>query len=296
MPLTFPQMPDKLTANETAILEYINRNSTRFLFLNIAQLAAELDVSEATISRFARHVGCRDFKHLKQVVLGQVEHPGPVQRLAATLAEGDGALPARFFAQQRYCLERTMELLDQDQFRQAAQAVADAGRVFVHAKNASRSMARLLSFRLHRIGVEIRDLPAGSELLEDLADAGPGDLVVLFNFSRLSAEGRTILELASRSGYQTLLFTGRLVPDPVLRADFRLFVYRGEETEYHSMTAPAALVDALVVEVSSRLGPRVAERLEHLRCLKETCDRGTDGPARRPDRSAPNCARGDAEI
>ena len=28
MPLTFPRMPDKLTANETAILEYINRNGT----------------------------------------------------------------------------------------------------------------------------------------------------------------------------------------------------------------------------------------------------------------------------
>src|SRR5699024_11204264 len=65
MPLTFPQMPDKLTANEAAVLEYITRNSDSFLFMSIAQLAAALDVSEATISRFARHVGCRDFKHLK---------------------------------------------------------------------------------------------------------------------------------------------------------------------------------------------------------------------------------------
>ena len=65
MPLTFPRMPDKLTANETAILEYINRNRDQFLFMNIARLAAELSMSEATVSRFARHVGCRDFKHLK---------------------------------------------------------------------------------------------------------------------------------------------------------------------------------------------------------------------------------------
>ena len=86
MPLTFPQMPDKLTANETTILEYLNRNSNAFLFLNIAQLAAALDVSEATISRFARHVGCRDFKNLKQVVLGQVEQPGPVQKKTAVSA------------------------------------------------------------------------------------------------------------------------------------------------------------------------------------------------------------------
>ena len=33
MPLTFPQMPDKLTANEAAVLEYITRNSDSFLFM-----------------------------------------------------------------------------------------------------------------------------------------------------------------------------------------------------------------------------------------------------------------------
>src|SRR5699024_7185778 len=97
MPLTFPQMPDTLTANEAAVLEYITRNSDSFLFMSIAQLAAALDVSEATISRFARHVGCRDFKHLKQLVLEQTQpaRPGPAGKLAATLADGDGALLPR---------------------------------------------------------------------------------------------------------------------------------------------------------------------------------------------------------
>ena len=184
MPLTFPQMPDKLTANETTILEYLNRNSNAFLFLNIAQLAAALDVSEATISRFARHVGCRDFKNLKQVVLGQVEQPGPVQKKTAVSAGEEDKLLSCFLEQQKYCLERTLELLDKTQFEQAAQAVADARRVYVYAKNGSRSMAELLTFRLWRIGVDIHRLSAGgSELLEGLATAGPEDLVVVFSFS-----------------------------------------------------------------------------------------------------------------
>ena len=86
MPLTFPQMPDKLTANEAAVLEYITRNSDSFLFMSIAQLAAALDVSEATISRFARHVGCRAFNHLNQLVLEQTQPPRP--RPAGTRRRG----------------------------------------------------------------------------------------------------------------------------------------------------------------------------------------------------------------
>lgn len=271
MPITFPSMPEKLTANEAALLEFINQHSDRFLFLSIAQLAETLSMSEATVSRFARHVGCRDFKHLKQVVLAQTQtRTGPADKLAATLAEGDGAPLPHWLEQQRYCLEKTEALLDPAEFHRAVQAIVEARRVFVYAKNASRSMAELLRFRLRRIGVDVRLLAgAGNELLEGLAAAGPGDLVVVFSFSKRSTEGAILLDWQREAGYRTLLFTGQLSPLPDPQPDIRLFVYRGEANEYHSMTAPAAIVDALVLGVSAKLGDRAVDRLARLRALKQ---------------------------
>ena len=221
MPITFPSMPEKLTANEAALLEFINQHSDRFLFLSIAQLAETLSMSEATVSRFARHVGCRDFKHLKQVVLAQTQtRTGPADKLAATLAEGDGAPLPHWLEQQRYCLEKTEALLDPAEFHRAVQAIVEARRVFVYAKNASRSMAELLDWQ-------------------------------------------------REAGYRTLLFTGQLSPLPDPQPDIRLFVYRGEANEYHSMAAPAAIVDALVLGVSAKLGDRAVDRLARLRALKQ---------------------------
>ena len=271
MAITFPSMPDKLTANEAALLEFINQHSDRFLFLSIAQLAETLSMSEATVSRFARHVGCRDFKHLKQVVLAQTQtRTGPADKLAATLAEGDGAPLPHWLEQQRYCLEKTEALLDPAEFHRAVQAIVEARRVFVYAKNASRSMAELLRFRLRRIGVDVRLLAgAGNELLEGLAAAGPGDLVVVFSFSKRSTEGAILLDWQREAGYRTLLFTGQLSPLPDPQPDIRLFVYRGEANEYHSMAAPAAIVDALVLGVSAKLGDRAVDRLARLRALKQ---------------------------
>lgn len=271
MPITFPSMPDKLTANEAALLEFINQHSDRFLFLSIAQLAETLSMSEATVSRFARHVGCRDFKHLKQVVLAQTQtRTGPADKLAATLAEGDGAPLPHWLEQQRYCLEKTEALLDPAEFHRAVQAIVEARRVFVYAKNASRSMAELLRFRLRRVGVDVRLLAgAGNELLEGLAAAAPGDLVVVFSFSKRSTEGAILLDWQREAGYRTLLFTGQLSPLPDPQPDIRLFVYRGEANEYHSMAAPAAIVDALVLGVSAKLGDRAVDRLARLRALKQ---------------------------
>lgn len=237
--------------------------------MTIAELAAALHVSEASISRFARRVGCRDFKHLKQVVLAQGERPGAARKLANTLAEGETALLPRWIEQQRANLEKTLELLDKAEFDRAVQAIVAAQRVYLHAKNASRALVELLAYRLRRIGVEVERLPAGgSELLEGLAGAGAGDLVVLFGFSKLSAEARVLLDHSAAAGYRTLLFTARQYPAHSA-ADIRLTVYRGEEDEYHSMTAPAAVADALVLAVSARKGPAAVARLETVRTLKQ---------------------------
>ena len=71
MNLSFPQMPEKLTSTEQDIVEYIAAHRDEFLCMTIGQLSSALHISEATVSRFARHVGCEDFKHLKRTVVEQ---------------------------------------------------------------------------------------------------------------------------------------------------------------------------------------------------------------------------------
>ena len=81
MNLSFPQMPEKLTSTEQDIVEYIAAHRDEFLCMTIGQLSSALHISEATVSRFARHVGCEDFKHLKRTVVEQTVQRGPAQKL-----------------------------------------------------------------------------------------------------------------------------------------------------------------------------------------------------------------------
>ena len=126
-------------------------------------------------------------------------------------------------------------------------------------------------FRLWRLGIQSILLPSGgSEVLEGLSQAKAGDLLVMFSFSKLSQEGKIILEYQKEAGYQTLAFISRAFVPEEERADIQLFAYRGEVKEYHSMTAPAALVDALVVAVSEQMGEASVEKLSHLYSMKKT--------------------------
>ena len=70
MDLRLPAAAGELTRAEQKILDYINTNTDTFLFSSIGQLAERLELSDATVSRFARHVGCRDFKALLEAESG----------------------------------------------------------------------------------------------------------------------------------------------------------------------------------------------------------------------------------
>ena len=268
MELQLSVPPEELTRAEQKILDFINTNTDSFLFLTIGQLAQRLDLSDATVSRFARHAGCRDFKALKARVLEQAT--GPAVKMAGTLRQEASFSPAAWLEQQQACLEKTAEQLSPEAFDQAVQAILAARRVWIHGKNASGALAQLLHFRLRRLGLPVTLLPAGgSELMEGLAQAGEGDLVILFSFSKLSREGKVILEHSRAAGYRTLAFVSRTCLLQEEAADIYLFAYRGTEKEYHSMAAPAALLDALVIGVTRAMGPEGVDALKALHRWKK---------------------------
>ena len=255
MQLQFPALPEELTSAEQKIVEYISSHTDEFLFKPIGQLSACLGISDATLSRFARHVGCKEFKELKHVVMQQSPGHGLTQKMAAALMQERGFILQNWLLRQQFCLQKTLEQLEVSEFERAIRAIMEAKCIFIHAKNASSSLGQLLFFRLRRLGLSVMLLPSGSsEGLEGLAQAAAGDLVILFNLSKVSREGRMILDYQKEAAYHTLAFTSRLYAPAEQKADVQLYIYQGEEREYHSMSAPAAIVDGLAVAMSERIG------------------------------------------
>lgn len=269
MELSLAISPGELTRAEQKILDYINTNTDAFLFSSIGQLAQRLGLSDATVSRFARHVGCTDFKELKTMVVEQ--SAGPAAKMAGTLSQDGVFSPAAWLERQQLYLQKTASQLNQEEFDRAVEALVSARQIFLHGKNASSSLAQMLTFRLRRLGLPVSPLPSGgSELLEGLLQARKQDLVVMFSFSKLSREGRIILEHSRIAGYQTLAFVSRTCIPSEEQADISLFSYRGEGKEYHSMAAPTALLDALTVAVTGQLGQQGADTLDRLHQMKSS--------------------------
>ena len=137
MTIQFPHMPEQVTRSEAEIIDYISNNPREFLQDSIGAVSQKLGVSGTTLSRFARRVGCGDYKGLKRLVSQQEQPVGPAAKLLETQ---QGFTVENWMLRQQLCLEKTLEGLDPQAFEQAAQALLDCHRVFIHAKSASASL------------------------------------------------------------------------------------------------------------------------------------------------------------
>lgn len=265
-----PNEDSKYTKSDMKIMEFIENNTDEFVFMSIGQLAKRLDMSEATISRFVRHIGYSDYKEMKSYVVAKKVGKGPARKIAGTLMKNQGFDIPKWFHYQQECLERTQSQIDFKELDKAITAIQKARRIYIHAKNASASTGQLLFFRLRRLGYDVSLIPSGgSEIIEGIAHAGEGDLVIIFSYSKISSEGRIILDYAQTAGYQTMAFTSRLYAPSDQRADINIYVYRGEKEEYHSMTAAVAMIDAIVLALSEKMSSKSAENLRKVQNLKK---------------------------
>ena len=265
----FQQMAN-YTNTQQEIIDFICRNPGTFLTASISQLAERLGISDASLSRLARHAGYRDYKELKAAVTGALSGAGPAEKLQGSLSGEKGGGLDSFLSWQQTCLQKTLEMIDRNAFEQAVEQIASAKRIFLHGKGASRCLAQLLDFRLNRFGKDIFLMPSGgTELFEDISRLQAEDLVICFGFQKLPREDRVLLSCASQAGCRSILFCSRVYAAETSQAGISLLIYRGEPEEYHSMAAPMAVIDALVVQVAAAMGEDAVRPLERLHALKQ---------------------------
>ncbi len=269
----FIRRPAEFTKTEKKLIDYILGNQERFIYMTISEVARNVGASEPTVSRFARHCGFRDFKELKNTVIQHLEeNSSPARKLTSTLDQKNLSSPEGMLRHQQFCIEKTLDFLDEARLEEAVTAITRAETIYIYAKGAALSVAELLRFRLSRFGMHVVILPPGSsELFEYMHLFTPRDLVILFGFQKTSREAAVLLDYQKKLHFQSIFFTSRLYQDEEANAGvISLYVYRGTPSEYHSMAAPMALADMLVVLTANRLGQDSGSSLEQLYQLKET--------------------------
>lgn len=250
---------------------------------SIGALAERAEVSVATVTRFAKAVGCRDVRELK-LRLAQAAAVG--QRFLQTNAPNDDTpepLATRVFDELQTALTHNHQLLCQAPIAQAAAALRDARMIYVFGMGGgSTALADEMRFRLVRLGRPVATYQDGL-LQRMVASTVSRDTVVI----ALSTTGRVPEMVDSckiARSYGATLITVTAPASPLAKmADWVIpivafetdFIYKPSSSRYAMMMA----LDVLVTELALSLGD---ESRELLRRMKHALDAHRGGGDRQP--------------
>jgi DNA-binding MurR/RpiR family transcriptional regulator len=275
------RMMDSMTRSEIRIAKKLLESPSDFVRSSVRAIAADLEVSEPTILRFCRAVGCEGFKDLKFRL---------IQELALTQAMNDQAarttkaaahaseLPSsakdlnddRVFETIIEALTRTRETLSNKDLLSSAQAIAKAGRVVVYGIGGSSAALALEAHnRLFRFNIPIMVFTDGYTQRMSSAILGEGDVALFISSTGRPRELQESLELAKYYKATCIAITDKDTPlgrDADICLHVGLQVAGAEEFQPNPMRfAQLFVIDRLAHAVAAVVGERAHVALRRMR-------------------------------
>lgn len=159
------QLRSELSRSELLIVEFLMRDMEAFTRLNVKEVAQGAGVSEPTVVRFCRRVGCEGFKDLKIRIVQDLAYRHAIEEGAAARAREDVTrlvrpipdrtnVPGRIHTAALAAFQTAHAATDWDMVEAAARAIARARRVVIYGIGGSSSvMANEMHNRLFRLSI-----------------------------------------------------------------------------------------------------------------------------------------------
>lgn len=264
------QLRPDLRPAEQRVADIVLKNIEFAIRASNSQLAQAAGVSEPTVTRFSRAMGCegvRDFKlRLAQSLVAGTKSPHEEAKGSET------ATPAYWnavFGQASQAIRLAERQLDHSAVEDAIDHIARAGRVFIFGLGGgSTSLAQDMQYRLFRFGIGVVSYTDPYLMRMVVATVQPNDVVVA-----ISATGKTseLLEVAAIARRYSATVVALTRPGSALaeEADIALTVEVPEIVNVLKPTASRfaflAAIDLLATGVAYRLGPSGQETLRRVK-------------------------------
>ncbi len=280
-PIGFSQLISErfsnLTKSEKRIANYLNQNLDESAFLSAGEIADQLQLSEATMVRFARTLGFESYPSMRVALQdnfrNRLTHSSRLRSRLDDFREA-GHIFERVVASEIDYLTEALQTLDRNAFNAAVELLRTHQRVFVFGLGPSLSLVDLLEIRLTRSARHVVPLnTSGREMLEPMLLMNDTDLLIAIGFFNLTPSLQMVLDYANQKKTPVILLTDTLGPMVGDKADIVLAARRGPVSAFHSLTVPMTILNAMLLALSSLDQEKVMTNLDNLDKLRERLKR-----------------------
>jgi DNA-binding MurR/RpiR family transcriptional regulator len=243
------------SVSNRAIADYLLRNQVRVTALGIEELAENCQVSTATISRFARELGFKNYAAMRNEIATTLQSVlQPVDKLRNNIARRAGAtVPAieslEYAAANVKAAGQAMDLRELDKI--VARLTASQS-VYVMGFGLSSQLAGMLSLHLQPFCQQVIEVagPGGTEVAAGhLANITEDDVLVVISFPRYSLDVIRLAGFARARGACVVSITDSPASALAGVATHALYAQSTHPVLPSSATAAIAVIEALVVSL-----------------------------------------------
>ena len=205
---TISQQYYDLTASEKKTADYLMAHQEESQYMSIAELAEESGVAEATVSRFCRRLGYKGYNAFKLAIANstaRLRQEAP----AFSAEEGDSLedYSKKLYAVDSAALAQTLELLDYELIRRAADLLAGAERVCCRGQGGSMLIASEAAHLFSTASGKFFAVGDSHMQMIRAANMGEKDAVLFFSYSGATRDMMETLQVARERGAHIILIT-----------------------------------------------------------------------------------------
>lgn len=259
-----------LRKSEVKVAEYVLKNAPQVIHMRIVDLAQEAQVSEPTIVRFCRAIGCNGFQEFKVRIAQEMAAINNIGHFAIDEDDSVADICEKIADTTLHRLKRAKSQLQSTQIAAAAKAISRARKVEFYGFGASAMVANDAQHKFFRLKVAAIAYSDPHMQAMSAVTLTHDDIVVAISQSGRTKDLLYSAALAQEHGARVISLAPAYSPLSEL-ADFPIDINIEENTErFTPMTSRIAhlmVIDILAVIVARHRGP---EMVEHLNTIKRS--------------------------
>lgn len=189
-----------LSRQERKVALQVIQNPQQVQQMNITALAKEVSVSNATITRFVKKMGCHDFYELKLKLASD--------RPAESKEISKGSIADEVFSFYKNVLGDTAERIDLNELKKIVKLISNCRRIYVFGIGSSGYTAQEMAQRLIRMGIASYPMTESHIMYITSGIIGKDDVILALSTSGSTDDLNKAATLAQQSGVKVIGITG----------------------------------------------------------------------------------------
>lgn len=258
---------EELRKSERKVAEYILAQPEQVIHMRIVDLAQMAKVSEPTVVRFCRAIGCDGFQDFKLLLAQQISQGARYEQFSLSEDDSTEQYTLKVFDSTMDTLKKVRDSIDINAIEQAVKALSAARRVEFYGFGASSAVTTDAQHKFFRLQIPSAAYSDPHIQAMSAMSLGPEDVVVAISQSGRSQGLIDAISLVKESGATIIGLMPRATP-VARQCSIPIYIDVEEETENYtplpSRMAHMAVIDILAVGVFKAKGQELGRHLRRM--------------------------------